>query len=483
VTRNATEQKQPEPGGRTATRNGLVATGAVVLAAGVTGALLHFSEMPRETAFISGIFILAGALWVTESLPLFATALLIIGLQVVFLANPGGWHGLGFATGQSPTYREILRQAADPVLFLFFGGLVLARAAMNEGVGQAMAAVILGPFGPQPRWGLLGLMLITLFFSMWMSNTATAAMMLGLATPMMAAWPKAEPFRKAILLSVPFAANIGGMGTPVASPPNAVAISFLQRAGHSIAFLDWMLVAVPLMILLTGFTWWLLLTFFAPRTADLQLEHSRQPLTGRGKVVVAVFLVTVALWMSERWHGLPAPVVALLPPLILAGAGITTRADLDRLEWSTLILIAGGLSLGAGLQLTGFDRLAVQWLAGNGGRGLGLLVGLVVATLMLSSFMSNTAAATLILPIGISAAVAAGSAGGLTPVRVALSIALVASLAMALPVSTPPNSIAYACGEFTTWDMAKVGLLVGGLAALLIIAGGGLVLRFWGLAS
>ncbi|MDP3071262.1 MAG: DASS family sodium-coupled anion symporter [Opitutaceae bacterium] len=445
--------------------------------------LLGRGSVPREAAWMSGIFVLAAGLWVTEALPLFATSLLVIGLQLILLANPGGWPGLGFETGVSPSYREILSVVADPVLLLFFGGFVLARAAVKEGVDRAMSAVLLRPFGTEPRRVLLGLMLITLLFSMWMSNTATTVMMLALVTPMLAAMPPGEPFRKALVLGVPFAANIGGMGTPIASPPNAVAMGFLQKAGHHVGFLDWMLVAVPLVIGLALFTWWVLTKFFAPSTAGLRLGHARAQLTRRGWLVVAVFAVTVILWLTDRWHGLPSAVVALLPAVVFTATGIFTREDLGRLEWHILILIAGGISLGTGLQLTGLDRIAVSWLPASGGSGLWLLAGLVLATMVVGSFMSNTAAANLLLPIGLSAAVTAGPAGGLSPVQAAVSIALAASLSMVLPVSTPPNAIAYARGEFTTRDMARVALLVGGLAAVLIVAGGGIVMRFWGLVE
>lgn len=463
-------------------RVALRVAGAAVLAVAVAWALFQFGGVPREAAFIGGIFTLAAVLWMSEALPLFATALLVIALQVVLLANPGGWSGFGFATGESPSYRVLFGLAADPVLVLFFGGLVLAQAAVKEGVDRAMSSLLLRPFGSQPRRVLLGVMLITMLFSMWMSNTATTAMMLALISPMLAAMPPKEPFRKAVVLGVPFAANIGGMGTPIASPPNAVAMGFLQKAGHHIAFMDWMLVAVPLVIALVLFAWLVLAKFFAPTTVGLRLEHSGGKLTRRGWLVVAVFVVTVVLWMTDRWHGLPSAVVALLPVVVLTATGIFTREDLGRLDWSILILIAGGISLGAGLQLTGVDRLVVQWLPDSSGSGFLLLAVLVLATMILSTFMSNTAAANLILPVGISSVAVVGVAGGLSPVQVAMSIALAASASMVLPVSTPPNAIAYARGEFTTRDMALAGLLVGALAAVLITACGGMVLRAWGVA-
>jgi sodium-dependent dicarboxylate transporter 2/3/5 len=414
---------------------------------------------------------------VTEALPLFATSLLIIGLQTVLLANPGGWSGLGFASGKSPSYRDILNTAADPVLVLFFGGFVLAQSAVKVGVDRAMSAVLLRPFGGQPRWVLLGFMLVTLLFGMWMSNTATAAMMLALVTPMLMALPPGEPFRKALVLCIPFSANIGGMSTPIASPPNAVAMGFLQDAGHHVAFLHWMLVAVPLALGLTLLTWLILWKLFPPVTVGLTFKPIREKLTGRAWLVLVVFLVTVLLWMSEQWHGLPPAVVALLPAILLTATGVFTRDDLGRLEWRILILIAGGISLGTGIQLTGLDQLVVRWLPSG---GFWLLTTLVLATLVVGTFMSNTAAANLFLPIGISAALA-GPDAGLHPIQAAISIALAASMSMALPISTPPNALAYGRGEFTTREMAHVALIVSGLGALLIILLGGLVMRFWGL--
>jgi solute carrier family 13 (sodium-dependent dicarboxylate transporter), member 2/3/5 len=449
-----------------------------ILAVWLLGSL---TTVPREVALMTGIFVLAALLWVTQPLPLFATSLLVIGLQVVLLANPGGWTGLGFETGDAPSYRDILGAAADPVLVLFFGGLVLARAVVKTGLDRVMCRLLLRPFGSKPRWVLLGLMLITLLFSMWMSNTATTAMMLALSAPLVATLPPKDPFRKALALGVPFAANIGGVSTPIASPPNAVALGFLEKAGHQVGFLDWMAVASPLMLGLALFTWFVLCKSFPPGTSALRLEQTRDRPTRPGWVVLGVLVVTVVLWLTGRWHGVPSAVVALLPVVALSAAGVFTRDDLGRIEWSILILIAGGISLGAGMQMTGLDQLAVQWLPTSGKNNLWLLAALVVATMVLGSFMSNTAAANLLLPGGLAAAAAAGPEGGLHPVHVALSIALAASLAMPLPISTPPNAIAFARGEFATRDMARIALIIAVPAALLIITGGGWVLRFWGL--
>ncbi|HSJ96632.1 MAG TPA: DASS family sodium-coupled anion symporter [Myxococcota bacterium] len=435
------------------------------------------SHVPREAAFMAAIFVLAALLWVTEALPLFATALAVIGLEIVLLANPGGWTGLGFASAPSPDFRDILAAAADPVLVLFFGGLLMAQAAVKEGVDRSMSALLLRPFGEAPAAALAGVMAVTALFSMFMSNTATASMMLALVAPMLARMPKEEPFRVALVLGVAFAANVGGMGTPIGSPPNAVAMGHLRAAGMQPGFLEWMLVAVPLAAACLAAAWGALWMLHRPRDTALRVRVEGAAVGARGWFVVAVFTVTVLLWLSDRWHGLPASVVALVPAVALTATRTLIAEDLNRIDWSVLILIAGGIALGAGMTLTGLDRLVVQALPLDAG-GLAWLVGLLVAAaLLLSTFMSNTAAANLLLPIGIAAA--ATFDGAAATREVAMSIALAAALAMALPVSTPPNALAYSRGAFAVRAMVLPGVLIGIAGATLVALAAGPLIRFW----
>ncbi|MEM9664343.1 MAG: DASS family sodium-coupled anion symporter [Bacteroidota bacterium] len=447
----------------------LVAATAVVLALRPTG-------LEQEIIYMAGIFVLAALLWVTEALPLFATALLVMGLEILLLANPGGWDGLGFANGASPDYRVFLDPLSDPIIVLFLGGFLMARAAIKEGVDVALAGVILRVFGGRPLAVMLGLMLITAFFSMFMSNTATTAMMITLVVPMLAQLPHQDPIRKGLVLSVPFAANLGGMGTPISSPPNAVAVAFLQQAGFEVSFLDWMLIAVPLALLLLAVTWGLLAVLFRPVTRGAQLRPQAQRIEPRGWYVIIVIVATIALWLTDRLHGLPTAVVALLPTVAFTATGLLGRRDFNRLEWHILILIAGGIALGVGMQQTGLDQVMVGLIPVE---GAWLLVALVAATIVFSTFMSNTAAANLLLPIGISIALVAEANGGPSAQQLTLCIALAASTAMALPISTPPNAIAYAHGELETRDLALAGSLVSVLAAVLILAFGLPIIAFW----
>jgi sodium-dependent dicarboxylate transporter 2/3/5 len=456
-------------------RNVLQSLAALVGALVATAAAFTVG-WPQEAAYMAGIFVVAALLWVTEALPLFATALLVVGLEILLLANPGQWAGLGFERAPTPSYREFLAPAADPILVLFFGGFLLARACVKEGVDRALAGLVLRVFQGRPGLVMLGLMIVTALFSMWMSNTAATAMMITLVAPMVAQIPDGDPIRKGIVLAVPFAANIGGMGTPIASPPNAVAVGFLSSAGYEVSFLQWMLIAVPLTVGMLGVAWGVLWWLYPPRTGGLTLRAERRPLGGRGLFVLAVLLVTVGLWLTDRWHGLPTAVVALLPAIAFTATGVLGQTDVDSLEWDILILIGGGIALGAGMQKTGLDQIVVQAVPLGGPF---VLIGLVGATVLVSTFMSNTAAANLLIPIGVSLVLGAAGSSGPGPIQIGLSIALAASLSMALPVSTPPNAIAYASGELETADFVRAGGLLGGLAVVLIVAFGGSVIAFW----
>lgn len=422
---------------------------------------------------MGGIFALAGLLWATEALPLFATALLVIGLEVILLANPGGWSGLGFEAAASPDYRVFLAPLSDPIIWLFLGGFLIAAAMVKEGADQVLAAIVLRPFRGEPARVMLGLMLVTALFSMVMSNTATAAMMLALLGPVLARIPRGDPSRKGMVLAVPIAANLGGMGTPISSPPNAVAVGFLQQAGVPVTFLGWMLVAVPLALLLLLGMWWLLRRMYPARAVGLHIEIEGGRLDGRGIYVLVVVVVTVGLWLTDTLHGLPAAVVALLPAIAFTAPGLLGRADFNTLEWHILVLIAGGIALGVGMQATGLDTVLVGAIP-DGGRFA--LMPLVLATVLLSTLMSNTGAANLLLPVGLALAASSSALGA---AETGIAIALAASAAMALPVSTPPNAIAYAQGELESKDFVLPGVVVGLAAAVLLVLMTRPVVAFW----
>lgn len=418
--------------------------------------------MSRPAVFMASIFVLAGLLWITEALPLFATALVIISLEIILISNPGNWKGLGNLVGENPDYRIFLDPLSDPIIILFLGGFILAQAAVKEGIDKSLASNILRIFGSKPKTVMLGLMVITSIFSMWMSNTATTAMMIALTVPLTAQIPVKDPFRKALILCIPFAANIGGLGTPIASPPNAVAVAFLKNVGVDISFLSWMIIAVPLVIVLLIITWILLWVLYKPKE-EIALYSVAHKIDGRGVYVMIVFLTTIVLWLSDRWHGLPTSVIALVPILCFTTTGIIRRSDINSLEWHILILIAGGIALGLGMKITGLDHIIVDLIPKNGKLIFPLLI---VSTTLLSTFMSNTAAANLLIPLGVSFAMSQGEKGSI--IEIGIGIAFAASVAMSLPISTPPNAIAYAKGNLSSRDFVTAGSLIGIMALVII---------------
>ncbi|MDD2871293.1 MAG: DASS family sodium-coupled anion symporter [Candidatus Gracilibacteria bacterium] len=433
--------------------------------------------LAQETTYMGGIFMLSIILWSTEALPLFATAILIIFLEIIFLANPGDWAMLGFQNGDSPKYQSILSSFADPIIFLFLGGFILSQAIVKQGVDQKFAGILLKLFGTKPISVILGLMIVTAFLSMWMSNTATTAMMITLTIPLIAQIPNLDSLKKGLLLSIPIAANIGGMATPIGTPPNAVAIGFLKTKGIDIGFIDWMLVATPLMLILLFFSWILLWNLYKPKKLAEEVRFllpENKKITKGGILVIVVFIITVLLWLTEKIHNIPSAVVALIPAVIFTAMGLTDRNDINSLDWNILLLIAGGIALGNGMQITHFSDFLIQNLPTSSSM---IIILLGFATLGLSIIMSNTAAANIILPIAVGIAITLG--GDKEASIVGVIIALSASLAMALPISTPPNAIAYSKGILKTSDFVKTGLIIGIVGLGIVLTTTRFLIEFW----
>ena len=420
------------------------------------------------------IFVGAAGLWVTASIPPYATAIMVIVLSIYFLGWPGG--PLGFDSGSvDNSYRIFLNPIASPVLVLFFGGYVMAVAAAKHGFDVRLARVFLKPFGTHPRMVLLGIIMITALFSMFMSNTATTAMMVAILTPLFAHFEGRDPFKKALVLAVPFAANIGGVGTIIGTPPNAVAASVLGELGHPVSFFEWMLIGVPLSLVMLAFLWFLLVTVFKPREDHFEvLFPENLELTWDLVVVVATFVVTVGLWLTQPLHAIPSGVVALAPIMVFSVLGIITADDLKKIEWNVLILIAGGMTLGVSMKYSGLSDVLVGIIAAAGLSPVALLIVIIAFSVIISNFMSNTSAANLLIPIVTALSV-------ISPVIGAIGVALACSFAMSLPISTPPNAVAFATHAISTRDMAKYGTVIS-LVGFVLIAVVILLLMWMGIS-
>lgn len=422
--------------------------------------------MSKEASLMLFIFTFACLLWITEAIPLFATSLLIIGLQVLLLANPGNWSNLGFENqADQPDFKHYFQPLAEPVIYLFLGGFILAHACVKRGVDQTLATWVLKHFGKSPLQLIIGISGFTALFSMWMSNTATTAMMITLISPILIQMENEKKFQKALILSIPLSANIGGMGTPIGSPPNAIALGFLNSKGIGIDFTDWMIIGIPICVLIMSVMLFTLVKLYPPKSSNLNIQLETSELDPRKVFVMTIFALTVGLWMTEKLHGLPTSVVALIPVVVFSVTGLIKKNDFNSLEWNVLILIAGGIALGRGMSDTGLDRMIIDFLPEN--KEI-LLVSLMVATLLLSTVISNTAASNLLIPIGISAAFTTGVSDTIYARELAFSIALAASLAMALPVSTPPNALAYSTGMIRSQDYLKAGAIIGFFGLLIV---------------
>ncbi len=408
------------------------------------------------------IFVGAAGLWVTEAIPPFATGIMVIVVCTYVLGQPGGPLGLG-EHGLEESYRIFLNPIASPVLVLFFGGFILAIGAAKHGFDVRLAKALLKPFGTHPQMVLLGVILTTALFSMFMSNTATTAMMVAILTPLFKHFEGRDPFQKALVLSVPFAANIGGIGTIIGTPPNAVAASVLNEVGYPVSFLQWMIIGVPLAAVLLFFLWFFLLRAFKPRTDHFKvLFPDELEITWDFVIVVITFAVTILMWLLQPVHGIPSAVTAMIPIMVFTMFGIISRDDLRKIEWHVLILIAGGMTLGVAMKQSGLSDVLVGLITSAGLSPLALLVAMIILALILSNFMSHTSAANLMIPIVTSLVV-------IRPELGALGVAFACSLAMSLPISTPPNAIAFATRAITTGELARYGSVVSLVGVLLII--------------
>ena len=419
------------------------------------------------------IFLLAALLWVLEPVPVFATSILIIALELVMISdkglhlfrNPPAGHDLG----ELIQYTDIFGAFSSPIIILFMGGFALAISASKYELDNNLARVLLKPFGTEPRFIMLGLMLITAVFSMFMSNTATTVMMLALLGPIVASAPKGDMGIKALVLCIPIAANTGGIATPIGKPPNAIALQYLTGE-NTIDFLSWMMMGLPFVIIQLTIAWFLLQKIFPSTQKNMVLKLDGQfRKSWRAIVVYVTFAATILLWMTTKLHGMNTYVVSIIPLAGFTLTGIMGKEELKLINWDVLWLVAGGIAIGIGLDKTGLASALAHAIDYESLSPAAVVITLSIVCWLMANFMSNTATANLLMPI--AAAIGASmeslaTIGGLQGLLVV--VAFSASLGMILPVSTPPNSLAYSTGLIESKDMAKMGMILGLVGLLLV---------------
>ncbi|MDO4461468.1 MAG: SLC13 family permease [Bacteroidia bacterium] len=442
---------------------------------------------------VIAIFLFAAFMWILEVFPIWTTSVFVIVFMLLTVSDsslmflrPDGLTELLQAKkngvideaglsqlaelqgyyGTAISYKSIMATWADPIIMLFLGGFCLAIAATRCNLDINLARVLLKPFGTRSEIVLFGFMIVTAVFSMFMSNTATAAMMLTIIAPVLKMLPTEGKGRVALALAIPVAANVGGIGTPIGTPPNAIALKYMTDSGicEQIGFGQWMLVMVPFVIILLVFAWFLLLTFF-----PFKAKHVNITLEGEFKkdsqslIVYTTFAVTVVLWLLDSVSGLNSNVVAMIPIAVFCISGIIGKEELKSINWDVLWLVSGGFALGVGLQGSGLAKHLVETIPFSEWSPMMVLVGSGIVCYLMSTFMSHTASSALLVPI--LAAVAKGMGdnlagfGGITTMLIGVAIS--SSLAMALPISTPPNALAHATGYTKQSDMMKIGVIIG----------------------
>nr|WP_207161221.1 DASS family sodium-coupled anion symporter [Halorhodospira halophila] len=433
-----------------------------------------------EAWYVAALTVLMATWWVSEALPIAATALLpAVALPLLGVASP----------------EQAMASYANPMIFLFLGGFLIAMAIQRWGLHRRIALLILSATGGRDDLLVAGFMGATAMLSMWVSNTATAAMMLpiGLSVISLVETSSGKTdrhFTLALLLGIAFGANIGGLGTLIGTPPNAFLAGYMgDRFDIQIGFAQWMVVGVPVSAIMLVLAWWVLTRWVFPLpgqaiegVGELIEQERRQigPMQRTERRVAVVFVLTALAWVMRPWleSVLPGSVaisdagIALLGALALFLVPADVRRlkflldweDTRGLPWGVLVLVGGGLALGVAIDESGLAGAIAALLSGMGSWPAPLLVlSVAILAALMSHVTSNTATAATLLPLVTSLALAID----IHPLLLGVPVALAASAAFMLPVATPPNAIVFGSDRITVPDMVRAG-------ALLTFAGAGI---------
>lgn len=452
--------------------------------------LLAPGELDAAQATVLGVGAWMAIWWISECLPLAVTALLPIAL---------------FPTLGATTAREATAPFANDVVYLYLGGFLLAEALQHWRAHERIAFAVILRVGTDSRRLVLGVMLATAFISMWISNTATAAMMYPIALAIGARFGDGEAARSqrvALLLGVAFAASIGGMATLIGTPPNLIlAGAARELLGISLGFFSFLKFGLPIGLILLPACWALLVFVFHRERISLGadgIEALREQRAALGRMsvgerrVVLVFVAMALAWFFREPKVIgPVTIFGLttiVPGLTDAGIAIIggislflisgrsdaapasrpllTWREAREIPWDVLLLFGGGLSLAAAMESSGLATRIGEWMSGLQGLPLPLvLLGVAVVTVIVSELASNAATASMGMPIAVALAAALGQ----PPLLIMLTIGLAASVGFALPMATPPNAIVFGSGELTVRQMARAGLALDFVAILTVV--------------
>ena len=424
--------------------------------------LLKEPGFTDSQVYVIFLLFFAIGLWITEAIPAFAVSLFIISYLVFALGNK-------HLNSAPENIEHYVRTFSDSIIWLLLGGFFLAKAMAKTKLDEALFKFTLKVAGTNPRNLLIGIMATTMLASMLLSNTATTTMVLAALIPLLSSLGKNSGVAKALLLGIPLAATTGGMATIVGTPANAIAVGALQNAGITVEFIDWMMYGVPLAIVITAVCCFALIKVYIKDTTPistafldgLETDVSKEA-TLKRRIVIGVILVTIGLWVTGSLHGVKAAAVCAVPLVVLTLTGVLNAKDIQTLGWDTLLLVAGGLSLGIALDHTGILKHYAEILITLQLNNILLICIFGFLAMILANVMTNSTATTLMVPICMAILPGLKS-------EVALIVALSSSSALMLLASSPSNAIIFNTGYLEQKDFRLNGIIFGLLGPLLAI--------------
>ncbi|MCW7555736.1 DASS family sodium-coupled anion symporter [Endozoicomonas gorgoniicola] len=433
--------------------------------------------MTQDAWYMVGVATLMAVWWVSEVVPIPVTALTPIAVVPL----------LGVAS-----IREVTAPFANPTIYLFFGGFMLGVAMERWNLHKRIALNIMLATGVKPSRQVAGFMVATAFLSMWVSNTATSAMMLPIGLSVAAMMSGSEEgrarFAKMLLLAIAYSASIGGLATLIGTPPNALLAAFLSETYNiDIGFAQWMMVGLPISFLMLVATW-LWLTKVSFRMDDIESPDARKVLkeqlddlgamTRGEKTIGIIFALTALAWifrpllkgyipgLSDTGIAVAAAISLFIVPVNRdERIYVLTWEKAREIPWGVLLLFGGGLTLAALIKSTGLANWIADAMSIVGGLPILLVVAFVVTVIIfLTELTSNTATAAGFLPL----MGALGVSLGIDPTLLAVPAALAASCAFMMPVATPPNAIVFGSGKLEIGDMIKAGFALNIIGIILV---------------
>ena len=442
---------------------------------GSSGQWLEFNlRVPYKSSIATGLLFTVAMLWLTELVPLSAASLLIpVVVVVTSVTDPA----------------TILHPFFHPIVVLFFAGFLLAEGMHRTGVDRIIALNILKHASLEPAFLMVTMMGLTAFLSLWMSNTASVAIIIPIAIAVLEKFPGdlvRTGFRRALLLGIAYAATIGGIGSAIGTPANILAMTFLNDfANADLGFLDWFYFGLPVVVIMIPIIWLYLIVVFRVQFHSVSSHLSHVPyirelealgnLKKDQRILLFVFIAIMGLWLTDRWHHIHTAIIALGGVIILFFTETIKKDDLNQINWDALLTFGGGLALGNLLVLTGVsDWIALQ-LTGLVNLPPLIVIFLVAGlTLFIGAFISNTACAAALIPLVIPLA----QILHMDPRLLVAVVAIASSIDFALVVGTPPTMIAYSTGFFEAREIFNRGIVLD-LIGIVILSFGVIWIWSW----